>query len=225
MGNDMAIRRSAPFAAALLACGAATPALAHPHVFVDGRMEIVGGTGTNLKAIRNIWRMDELFSSSVLFDFDKNANGTLDADELTAIGETVRQSIAEWDYYTLITIAGRPVRMAPPERIRALYEHDQLLLFFEMTPAEPIDLGKQAVTFSNFDDSFFVAFDFAGEEAFQLLDLPSNCTKAFTVPDPDEAAANWMAEISMLRPDQKVPDDGIDYSKALATHVDVTCPG
>jgi len=74
-------------------------------------------------------------------------------------------------------------------------------------------------------ERFFVAFDFAGTEAFQLLDLPSTCTKAFTVPDPDEAAASWMAQISMLRPDQKVPDDGIDYSKALATHVDVTCPG
>ncbi len=218
------MRRGLTAGIVILASVLAQRAEAHPHVFVDAKMEIVGGgAGTQLKAIRNIWRMDELFSSSVLFDFDKNANGVLDPEELAKVGETVRQSIGEWDYYTLITISGRPVRMTPPDRIRALYQKDQLLLFFEMKPAEPVDLAKEAVTFSTFDDSFFVAFDYADETDFALLDLPQSCSRAFTVPDPDEAATNWMAQISMLRPDQKVPDDGIDYSKALATHVDVTC--
>lgn len=203
--------------------GMAGPALAHPHVFADSRMEIVGDASANLLTIRNIWRMDELFSSSVLVDFDKNANNTLDPDELAEIGETVRQSIAEWDFYTLITIAGRPVRMQPPEQIRALYQDHQLLLFFEMKAGEPVNLAEQTVTFSTFDDSFFVAFDYEDETAFELLDLPENCTRQFAIPDPDAAAAEWMAQISMLRPDEKVPDDGIDYSKALAIHADVSC--
>ncbi|KAA0972279.1 DUF1007 family protein [Aureimonas fodinaquatilis] len=203
--------------------GMTVPALAHPHVFADSRMEIVGDASANLLAIRNIWRMDELFSSSVLVDFDNNANNTLDPDELAEIGETVRQSIAEWDFYTLITISGRPVRLQPPAQIRALYQEQQLILFFEMKVDQPINLAEKTVTFSTFDDSFFVAFDYESEEAFELLDLPERCTRQFTIPDPDAAAAEWMAQISMLRPNEKVPDDGIDYSKALAIHADVSC--
>ena len=214
-------------AAALLATGALLAsclvAEAHPHVFADSRMEIVGTPDGHLAAVRNIWRMDELFSSSVVFDFDKNGNGKLDDDELVAVGDTVRQSIAEWSFYTFVKSGAHDVPMQPPDEIRTLYENGQLLMFFEMKPREPVDLKKQPVTFAVFDESFFVAFDYADASSFQLLDMPASCSKKFTVPDPDEGAQEWMNSIATLGPDQSVPDDGIDYSRLLATHVDVQC--
>jgi len=198
-------------------------ALAHPHVFVDARMEIVGGKDASLASVRNIWRFDELFSSSVVVDFDKNGNGTLDPEELEAVSETVRGSIAEWSFYTFLTTGGRDVKMAPPATIRGLYDHGQITLLFEMKPAEPVDLAKEKVTFSVFDESYFVAFDFPDAEHFQLLDLPKSCSKGFSQPDPDADAEDWMAQVSMLKPGQQVPSDGVNFAEALATKVDVSC--
>ncbi|WP_062014165.1 DUF1007 family protein [Aureimonas sp. AU4] len=198
-------------------------AMAHPHVFVDAQMEIVGGRGSELGSIRNIWRFDELFSSSVVVDFDKNGNGTLDPDELEAVGETVRGSIAEWSYYTFLTTGGHDVKLAPPDVIRGKYDGGQLTLFFEMKPAEPVDLAKEKVTFSVFDESYFVAFDFPDVGRFQLLDLPKTCRTDFSRPDPDADAEDWMAQVSMLKPNQQIPSDGVNFAEALATKVDVSC--
>ncbi|MBC8129980.1 MAG: DUF1007 family protein [Rhizobiaceae bacterium] len=208
------------FVAGLAASGEAE---AHPHVFVEARMEIVGDAASKLVSVRNIWRMDELFSTSVVLDFDKNANSVLDDDELAAVGETVRTSIAEWDFYTFVRVGGQPVKMVAPDEIRTLYENGQLLLFFEMKAQTPIDMKIQTVSLSNFDETFFVAFTYEETDAFQLVDLPSTCTQGVTVPDEDEAAAQWMASIANLGPDEEVPDDGVDYSQLLATRVEVKC--
>lgn len=198
-------------------------ALAHPHVFAEAKVEIVGTPDRELAAIRNIWRMDELFSSSVIVDFDKNANGTLDEDELSEVGATVKESIAEWDFYTFVEAGGREVTMSPPDEILMLWEDNQLLMFFEMKAGEVVDLAKDKLTVSNFDETFFVAFDFADESDFQLVDMPNSCAKKFVVPDEDEAAKQWLASVATLAPDETIPDDGVNYSKVLATRLEVTC--
>ena len=200
------------------------PVQAHPHVFADARMEIVGDAASKLVSVRNIWRMDELFSTSVVLDYDKNANGVLDDDELQAVGDTVKESIAEWNFYTFVrTTGGRLVKMQPPAEIRALYQDGQLLLFFEMKTDEPIDLKTQSLAVSNFDETFFVAFDFADEKSFDLVDMPATCKKTMVVPDEDEAAQQYTSSIASLGPDQTVPDDGVDYSQILATRIEIQC--
>ena len=221
----MGVRRAAAIGMGAWALGlvASGGAEAHPHVFADSKMEIVGTADGKLSAIRNIWRFDELFSSSVVVDFDKNGNGKLDPDELEAVGKTVLGSIAEWEFYTFVSIGKRDIKLHPPKEIRGLFDHGQLTLFFEMTPAEPVDLQKDKVTFSVYDESYFVAFDFADENAYQLLDLPKTCTKSFTRPDPDADASEWMNSVSMLKPNQQLPDDGVNFSQLLATRIDVSC--
>ncbi|WP_245318833.1 DUF1007 family protein [Consotaella salsifontis] len=207
----------------VLGIAAASPAWAHPHVFIDAHMEIVGASDGKLKSVRNVWRMDELFSSSVLMDFDKNKNGTLDPDELQAVGKTVRDSIAEWSYYTFVSTAGKEVTMHAPAEIGALYKDGQLLLFFEMEAGEAVDLKTQPLTISNFDETFYVAFDYPDKDGFQLVDMPPSCTDQVVIPDEDEAAQQWVNSVAALGPDQTIPDDGINYSQILATRVEIKC--
>ncbi|MEF2550438.1 DUF1007 family protein [Aurantimonas sp. A2-1-M11] len=206
--------------AATLAPGAAA---AHPHVFAEAKVEIVGAPDGQLAAIRNIWRMDELFSSSVLVDFDANANGQLDDSELVEVGSVVRESIAEWNFYTFVQADGKTVEMSPPNEIRTLWENGQLLMFFEMPAGEAVDLARSKLTVSNFDETFFVAFIFESQADFLMIDMPDTCAKNLVVPDEDEAAKQWMDSVAGLGPDETIPDDGVNYSQALATRVEVSC--
>ena len=216
-------RLAAWLAGVLASLALAGAAAAHPHVFAEARMEIVGDTAGRLISVRNIWRMDELFSTSVVVDYDKNANGVLDDDELQAVGDTVKESIAEWSFYTFVRAGGKVVPLDPPAEIRTLYQDNQLLMFFEMKVKDPVDLKTTPVSVSNFDETFFVAFDFADEKSFDLVDMPAGCTRAMVVPDEDEAAQQWMSSIASLGPDETVPADGIDYSQLLATRAEVKC--
>ncbi|WP_315861000.1 DUF1007 family protein [Rhizobium leguminosarum] len=77
--------------------------------FCGCKSEAAGGADGNLSALRHIWRFDEVFSSSVLLDFDKNENMTLDPPELEAVAETVSASLSKYSYYTNITIDGKAV--------------------------------------------------------------------------------------------------------------------
>ena len=111
----------------------------------------IGGTGTatgrfylpagvwaddsgQVTELHNIWRFDEVFSSSVLMDFDKNANLKLDPDELAAIGETVRTSLEEFSYYTTLTMDGKVVPVTKPDIINVDIKDGQLLMFFALKP-------------------------------------------------------------------------------------------
>ena len=196
-------------------------AQAHPHVFASAKVELVGSPDGKLQALHNIWRMDELFSSTVLVEFDQNKNGVLDDDERVMVGSTVKQSIAEWGFYTVLEADGREVKLAPPDEIRVLWDSGQLLIFFEMNIVEPIEITTQKVTVFNLDESFYVAFDFANLDDVQLLGMP-HCAKTMIQPDEDEAVSQYMNSIAALAPDQTVPDDGIDYSKLLATRIEVS---
>ncbi|MBY5582660.1 DUF1007 family protein [Rhizobium leguminosarum] len=95
--------------------------MAHPHIFVDAKFEAAGGADGNLSALRHIWRFDEVFSSSVLLDFDKNENMTLDPPELEAVAETVSASLSKYSYSTNITVDGKAVALGKPDAIKATY--------------------------------------------------------------------------------------------------------
>ena len=223
-GATVAKRRLACLVSLAGLFGLPAGALAHPHVFVEPHVEIVGNAKGEFIAIRNVWRMDELFSSSVVVDFDKNANGKLDDDELDAVGETVRQSITEWGFYTFAEVGSDDVKLTPPDKLHTLFENGQLIFFFEMPVKDPVDLTVKPVKVSNFDDSFFVAFDFKGAEDFKLIDLPADCRKNLHAPDEDEAAKAWMDQIAGLGADEAVPQNKANaYADILATRLEVTC--
>ena len=216
-------RALAGLATLAASCLVTEAALAHPHVFAEGKVEIVGTPEGKLAAVHNIWRMDELFSSTVLVEFDKNADGVLDGAELDEVGRTVKDSIAEWDFYIYVETGARHVKMTPPAEIRALWDDNQLLLFFQMKPVEPVDLVAGKLTIANFDESFYTAFDFKNADDFQLIDMPKSCVKTFIVPDEDAAAKEWTDKMAGLGPDETIPDDGVNYSQILAARLEVAC--
>ncbi|RYD29433.1 MAG: DUF1007 family protein, partial [Sphingomonadales bacterium] len=157
------------------AVAGATSAAAHPHVFANSTVQIVVGADGRMVSLHNSWWMDELFSSSVVVDFDKNGNGTLDPDELKAIGKQVGSSIAEWSYYTFVTQNGAKVPLTAPPTLDVIFDakRGQLRFSFSMAPAAPLELKGKTTTVSNFDDTYFVAFDFTGgDKAFSVKGLP-----------------------------------------------------
>ncbi len=206
-----------PWAVLLAAVPAMAPA--HPHVFADARLEVVAGGDGTVQELHNVWRFDEVFSSQVLLDFDKNTNLELDQPELEEIGRTVLASLEEFGYYTTLTQDGKGVAVAKPDVIHVDFKDGQLLMFFAIKPAVTMPL-KGKLTFGVYDPTLYASIDFPTDQDLVLMGDFKGCKHAVVRPDPDTVIAENKANLT----DAFFNDPtGTDMSKLFATRMEVNC--
>lgn len=193
---------------------------AHPHVFAESRLELETSKDGMIVELRHVWRFDEIFSSSVVLDFDENNDLELDDDELMKIGEIVRQSLAEFDYYTNVAVDGNDVAMSAPEVLNADYVDGQLLLFFTMAPEQPLEL-KGKISAGVYDPTMYAAMEFINDEDLLVTGASADkCERAIVRPDADEVIAQNQTTLT----DAFYSDaENNDLSKLFATRIELTC--
>ncbi|ARM90028.1 hypothetical protein RHEC894_CH03774 [Rhizobium sp. CIAT894] len=213
------MRYSTILMAALLSLAPAA-AFAHPHIFVEARLEVVADKDGNVEELRNVWRFDEVFSSSVVMDFDKNTDLKLEPNELAEVGKTVKQSLAEYDYYMNLTINGKNITVQKPDIIHVDYKDGQLLMFFAVKPAEKMPL-KGRLTFGVYDPSLYTSIDFPTDNELATVgDGFKSCKHQVVRPDADEVISQNKQSLT----DAFFNDPtGTNMSKLFATRLEVTC--
>lgn len=206
--------------ATLAAACVPLPALAHPHIFAEARLEVVAGTNGNVAELHNVWRFDEVFSSSVLLDFDKNTDLKLDAKELAALGEVMRKSLADYHYFTTITVNGANIGVQKPDVIHVSLDGNQLLVLFAVKPEKPVPL-KGRLAFGIYDPSMYTSIDFPTDgDLIVKGDGFAHCQHKVVRPDPDEVISQNTTSLT----DAFFNDPtGTDMSKLFATRLELTC--
>jgi ABC-type uncharacterized transport system substrate-binding protein len=174
--------------AAALSLASVATANAHPHVFAEARLDLTVGPDQTVRSLRHLWRFDDLFSSTVLMEFDKNSDLVLDARELDEVALTIDASLAEYNYFQLVTSNGKDVATAPPPKLIVSYENDQLVVRFETQPKDPLGLAGK-VSIGVYDPTFYTAIDFADDHKIMVAGLPQVCSRSVVRPDPDTAIA------------------------------------
>jgi ABC-type uncharacterized transport system substrate-binding protein len=216
-------RVTAPFLiglAGLCAFGVPAVAWAHPHIFVDAKFEAVASPDGSLGELRDTWQFDEVFSSSVLLDFDRNKDSILDATELAEVAKTVRNSLAQYNYYTNVTINGKPVPLAKPDVIHASFKDGSLVLSFSQKPTEKTPL-KGLIVFGIYDRTLYTALDFASDADLKTSgDGFRHCVRKIVRPDSKEILAENQATLTSLFFNDPM---GTDYSQLVATRLEVRC--
>jgi ABC-type uncharacterized transport system substrate-binding protein len=196
---------------------AGMPASAHPHVFVDARLELLIGPDGTVKSLRHVWRFDDFFSSTVLVQFDKNKDLKLEKPELAALEKTVYDSLGHYNYFQLVTQDGKDVAMQPPAHMIADFKDNQFLLLFETHPKKPLKLSGKT-DFGVYDPTFYTAIDFHTDDDLHVEGLPSTCTKNVIRPDPDKALAQNQKTLT-----DAFFSDPTDLSKIFATKLEIAC--
>ncbi|MFC6489531.1 DUF1007 family protein [Nitratireductor sp. GCM10026969] len=213
-------RRTETLTAALAALLAtAAQASAHPHVFAEARLDVIVDDEHRVEALRHLWRFDDLFSSTVLVEFDKNKDLQLDTEELQEVADVVHESLAEFDYFQIVTANGRDVAMQPPQRLIADFRDNQLIILFESHPDKPLPLDGK-VDFGVYDPTFYTAIDYVEDSYMAVENLPQDCRREVVRPDPQEAIAQnqqTLTEAFFNDP------QGNDLSKIFATKLEIAC--
>ncbi|NKL00299.1 DUF1007 family protein [Rhizobium leguminosarum bv. viciae] len=213
------MKHSTILMAALLSLAPAA-AFAHPHIFVEARLEVVAGKDGSVEELRNVWRFDEVFSSSVVMDFDKNTDLKLEPNELAEVGKTVKQSLADYDYYMNLTINGKNITVQQPDIIHVDYKEGQLLMFFAVKPVEKMPL-KGRLSFGVYDPTLYTSIDFPTDGELAIVgDGFKTCKHQVVRPDADQV----ISENKQSLTDAFFNDPtGTNMSKLFATRLEVTC--
>ncbi|MFN3547699.1 MAG: DUF1007 family protein [Mesorhizobium sp.] len=205
------------------ACAAAIafplPALSHPHVFAEARLDVTVTPQGQVKSLRHLWRFDDLFSSTVLLEFDANSDLKLDEEELKEVSRVVYDSIGDYGYFQMVRLDGKPVAMRPPPGLMVDYQDDQLIILFESEPDGDLMLSGK-LDFGVYDPTFYTAIDFIEDENMAIDNLPAGCSRAVVRPDPDEAIAQNQAT---LTEDFFNDPESNDIGSLFATRLEITC--
>ena len=200
----------------------ATPAAAHPHVLVDAKAEIVFDDKGEITAVRHIWQFDEAFTAFAVQGLDANNDGKLSDDELAPLAKVNVESLAEFDFFTFMTIAGKDQNFVPPTEYWLEFHNSRLTLFYTLPLKAPVAVNS-GVTLEIFDPEYFVAFTMVKDHPVALDGAPAGCRTSIRLPgelDPQTAAV-----LGAVPVDQRVlPPDLRQAASVLANVITITCP-
>lgn len=160
-------------------------ASAHPHVFIEANLEVFRDDTGRAVELRNVWRFDEVFSASIVVDFDTNGDNALDVKELESIASTIKTNLKEYDYFTSVRVNGEIVDFEIPKIFLADYDEGKLILIVAMDLKSPQTMVGKSFSVSVSDPTYYVAVELMDEESVVVSGGGGACKNEIVKPDFD----------------------------------------
>lgn len=146
---------------------------AHPHVWIDARLEL-GLEQARLSAVTVVWRFDELFSRYVESEFDSDGDRRFSAEETALIEREAFASVAELGFLTHLRVAGelRPLRVY--RDFSATLEDNSVSYRFTLPVMPPVELATRPTSIALYDETYYIDVGLTDADPVQL-DAASGC--------------------------------------------------
>lgn len=162
--------------AAVVFRGPGPGAFAHPHVFIEERVTFEFD-GKGLAGIRMFWTFDDMFSTMVAEDFDRNKNHALEPEEVAEVRKGMFDNLVNHGYYAFVKIDNKAFEVKYVRDFKASL-HKGILTYEFMIPCHVTATSQpKVVTLTSFDPDYYCALFFAedsptlisGESAVEVL--------------------------------------------------------
>ncbi|WP_225030211.1 DUF1007 family protein [Xinfangfangia pollutisoli] len=210
---------------AIVTALAAGQGQAHPHVFIDVRVEVILDDQDRATAVRIGWIYDEFFSLSTIADrgLDPDGDGQLTAQELRDFNGWDMHWQAGYPGDTYVLIGERDLALGPPTDWTVDYDGVRIRSTHLRALPAPQPIGGDTFTVQVYDPGYYTAYAIAYRPV--LTDGSGACSAQVWAPDPTVADAQMKAALAEYAPDQDVEADFPAVGKAWAEEVRVTCAG
>ncbi len=142
---------------------------AHPHVFIDNRIAVVFND-KGLKGFRHEWAFDEMFSSTIIQEFDLNADGEFSEEEIKKVEKGAFSNLKEYNYFTDITINGEQFKIQEVRDFYAEIDRGVMIYQFFIPCEETAVIENKEVKIAVFDPTYFVQVLLASADTFSFID-------------------------------------------------------
>ena len=200
---------------------AAVPALAHPHVWVTMKSELVYAPDGSITSVRHAWAFDEMFSTFATQGIETKQKGVFTRDDLKPLAEVNVTSLKEYNYFTHARANGKKAEFVDPVDYWLEFADGVLTLHFTLPLQSPVK--AKGFNLEIYDPTWFVDFAFAEKDAVALVGAPAGC-KASVVNAGDVAAATTKPQQQLGEAFFNSLGTGSNYGAQFANKVSVQCP-
>ncbi|WP_255331021.1 DUF1007 family protein [Paracoccus albicereus] len=145
----------------LLAVAAASPAAAHPHVFIDTAFDLIFDDAGLLTGVQVEWTYDELYSLLLVEEneLDQDSDGIPEPQRLNAFAGGDVDWAAGFPGDFSVTVDGLDQALAPPADHSADWRDGRYVTTHVMTLSDPVSPDGKVVVARSYDPTYFVAYD------------------------------------------------------------------
>jgi ABC-type uncharacterized transport system substrate-binding protein len=208
-------------AAALTA--SAPAALAHPHVWIDMRSDVVMDDQGLVSAINVQWTFDDGYAQAALEGLDTNQDGQYSQAELKPLTDENMASLKDYEFFTFPRADGKKVAIGDITEYGQLYENSKLTLYFVVPLKTPIDPKRQDFYYKIYDPDFFIEMDFVQDTPVTVVgNLPSGCSLDVK-PIPTDAELDQTKKFLATKGKDWQPPPEDDFGGMFAQPVHIAC--
>ena len=225
-----------PHALLLLTTGLLSSlSVAHPHMWIDARVDLILNDQGELARVRQAWTFDDMFSSYAIHGLSLDSKRQPKQEDLDAIAADWIEALGDpmSHYFTDIEQNGDTLPTRSASAVSSSWDviQSRLTLSFELplqTPAQP---RTGAISIRVADPTFFVAYEFDADQINQALNsssasqssqLPRNCETRYVPPrELDTATANRLASIPASQAEP--PPELLAITRTLQHRIEFSC--
>jgi ABC-type uncharacterized transport system substrate-binding protein len=159
-------------------------ARAHPHVFVDDNV-VFGLDANGLTGVKIQWTFDELYSSSVIMDYDKNRDHTFSPAEAKQLAGQALADLKQNHYFTYIRVNGRDFPVKSIVQFKVAINKGRVVYSFYVPCPIPVQTAEQTVDVSCYDESYYIEMTTGYQKAATVVNKAGFHTN-LTVTDDEE---------------------------------------
>jgi ABC-type uncharacterized transport system substrate-binding protein len=211
------IHRLVTSLAALLAVAVASgSALAHPHVWVTMKSEVVYAPDGSVTGVRHAWSFDDMFSAFATQGIESKKKGEFTREELAPLADVNVTSLKEFDFFTNGKADGKKVQFSDPVDHYLEYKDSLLTLHFTLPLKAPVK--AKSLQLEIYDPTYFVDFQFGEKDPIALKGAPATCKLATARPNDPAAQGRQVGEAFF-----NSLTSSSNYGAQFANKISVTC--
>jgi ABC-type uncharacterized transport system substrate-binding protein len=130
-------------------------AWAHPHVFVNNNV-VCGFDAKGLTGVKIQWTFDELYSSGVIMDYDKNRDHALNPAESKQLAAQALADLKLNHYFTYIRVNGHDFPVKSIAEFNVVIKKGRVIYSFFVPCPIPVQTTEQTMDVSCYDESYYI---------------------------------------------------------------------
>lgn len=176
--------------ALFLLAATSVPAFAHPHVWIDMKVDLSFDGAKKLDALTVTWTFDEFYSAFAVQDFKKRPDGAYDPADLAKLADVNLANLKDWNYFTEVTQQGKPLKLGLATHGASSYDAKAgtLTMSFTVPLATPVAATEALpLQVRIYDPSFYIAIDYVKKDAIHLTaGSHDGCTVSTKIPNAEK---------------------------------------
>ncbi len=203
-------------------CLVAGPALAHPHVFIDTRIEVILNDRNEATGLRVSWTYDDLYSLYIVGDMglDTDWDGKLTTEEEAKLSGFDMEWIEGFEGDTYPLMAEKPLVLSAPRDWTAAYGEGKITSTHVRDFAAPVPVGDVPLVVQVYDPGYYTAYSIPFDP---VVTGGTGCLAQVYVPDMDSASEALQAALAEYTPDVDLEAEFPAVGANFAEEVRVTC--